>query len=490
MFEGVPLPDLVSYGNDGDAMLAISGPMSPEGPSFVDRLFGYGGTAYSDIIEAANSLRGNESVKRVKLVMHTPGGTVDGMHGAQDALKKLAAEKDVVAENHGMIASAGYGLAVAADRIIAMTPFAKTGSIGVVGGGIDASGAMEKFGVKRVVIVSKNAPNKAPNLATEEGQAVLQKEVDATERVFIQSIADGRGVTPEYVIENYGKGALLIAQDPDPDTPDALSAGLIDGLSFGASAVGDGGQMAAGPTKFQDFPMVDRPWDGNAAEMRVRKLVGATAAPNSRYRQAFFWYDTGNAENFGAYKLPFVDVVDGKLVANINGVRAADGAMSGARGRRVQIPDSDRKAVQAHIDRYRQKWDRTQGGGNAQHTQFEEEAFVLKDLEQLKAEFPQVYEQAVAVGADAARTEAAKTTKTIVAMAYEHNVGKETAMKMAECASLGDAAIVAMNSKPSEGAAAHGDTDEPNPANAAATTAEDNGEALLAYAEAHKGMIK
>ena len=42
-------------------------------------------------------------------------------------------------------------------------------------------------------------------------------------------------------------------------------------------------------------------------------------------------------------------------------------------------------------------------------------------------------------------------TQNIVAMSYEHSVDKETAIKMVGCASLGDAGILALGTKPSDG---------------------------------------
>jgi len=127
-----------------------------------------------------------------------------------------------------MIASAGYYLATAANEIVAMSPLAATGSIGVIMAGLDFSDARARNGIKQIKIVSKNAPNKQADPTTPHGNSVLQDEVDAMERVFIQKITEGRSTTEADVIENFGKGGLLIAQDPDSDKPDALKVGMID----------------------------------------------------------------------------------------------------------------------------------------------------------------------------------------------------------------------------------------------------------------------
>lgn len=225
------LPDILTRDESDTASITITGPLSPEGPSPIARFFGFNGTSYNDVAEAAEALRNDPTIKNVKLLMDTPGGTVAGIDTARSALATLAKEKNVVAENHGMIASAGYYLASAADTITAMTPFAKTGSIGVVVARIDVSEAMARNGIKRIKIVSKNAPNKQPDPTTERGLGVIQDEIDATERVFIKTVAEGRGTTVDDVIENFGKGGLLIAEDPEEGKPDAISVGMIDGMA-------------------------------------------------------------------------------------------------------------------------------------------------------------------------------------------------------------------------------------------------------------------
>lgn len=228
-FGDTTLPEILSVdASTGEASINITGVLTPKGPSFLARLFGYGGTAYEEIIKSVGTVKSNPSVTTVRLVFNTPGGTLSGADEAREAIESLAKEKEVIAENHGQMSSAGYFLASAARKIIAVTPFAMSGSIGIITGGVDVTEAMQKHGVKRIKIVSKNAPDKAPGVDTQHGRDLIQKQIDAAERVFIEAIAKGRDITSEYVIKNYGKGAELIARDPDEDTPDALSVGMID----------------------------------------------------------------------------------------------------------------------------------------------------------------------------------------------------------------------------------------------------------------------
>ena len=118
-------------------------------------------------------------------------------------------------------------------------------------------------------------------------------------------------------------------------------------------------------TTFQDLPLADRdrPWDGDAADKRVRKWADATDEPDAQYRDAHVWYDAGNKDEFGAYKLLIADVVDGRLKAVPRGVMAAGNVMQGARGG-VDLPKSDVPRVKSHLAKYYAKmgdtppWDR------------------------------------------------------------------------------------------------------------------------------------
>lgn len=360
LFGEAELPSILSIEGE-EAIISITGPMSRTGPSWLARLFGFEGTAYNDIIESLKIAQENPIVKKIRLIMDTPGGEVKGTDDVFQAVQAAKKIKPVIAENYGMIASGGYWIASAATQIIATSPSAETGSIGVVVVAVDFSKMDEKAGIKVIMIRSKNAPNKYADLTKKSGRDIVQERIDALERVFISRIAEGRGVSIEHVQQNFGQGTLLIAQDPDNSNPDALSVGMIDAvdakIKVGGSSTGNGpSAIFAGTPPFKDYKIVDRPWDGDAAEKRVRTKTGSTEKPSSSYKNAFFWFDSKDADDFGAYKLPFVDVVNGELVAIRKGVFAADAAMEGAQtGKPPKIPAKDRPAVQANIDRYKAK---------------------------------------------------------------------------------------------------------------------------------------
>lgn len=227
-------PEIMTI-SKGVATIAIEGPLSKNGPGLFELLFGFGGASYGDIQAAVESAATDPEVNRVELLIDSPGGGVDGVDETRAAIARATAEKDVVAINTGMIASAAYWLASAANEIQSTSPTNLTGSIGVVAVAIDRSKRDSQWGIVRVV--SRNAPDKRPDLSTSEGRSVLQDQVDAIERAFITRIAQGRKISAEKIKSDFGRGRMLIAQDPDSTKPSALSVGMIDKVIEGFKEV-------------------------------------------------------------------------------------------------------------------------------------------------------------------------------------------------------------------------------------------------------------
>ena len=212
------------------ATIHITGFLSPEGPSIFEMLFGFGGTAYSDIQKAVAEAAADESIEKIVLMVDSPGGTVVGVDETWQAIAAANDAKPVEAINAGIMASAAYYLSSAAGKISATSPQNETGSIGVIIAGFDMSEAFEKRGVKRVVIVSENAPNKDQSLWAGAGAEALQARVDAAERIFIQRISEGRGIAVEDIKNTFARGSVFVAKDPLGTNQDALSVGMIDAV--------------------------------------------------------------------------------------------------------------------------------------------------------------------------------------------------------------------------------------------------------------------
>ncbi|MCK5548303.1 MAG: S49 family peptidase [Thermoplasmata archaeon] len=228
MSENNPPPQILSI--DGDtAIIRIEGLLVKSGVSFISRFRGLIETSYDDIIKSVEEISADENIKFVRLIMNTPGGETSGVDEAFQALKALSASRHITAENHGVVASAGYYLAVAANKIISTSPSNSFGSIGTIAVGRDATKLENEIGIKTVRIISRQSPRKA-GIHSKAGRDDIQDRMDALTRVFIQRVSEGRNVSQETVEKDFGRGGMFVAQDPDDKHPDALSTGMIDSV--------------------------------------------------------------------------------------------------------------------------------------------------------------------------------------------------------------------------------------------------------------------
>lgn len=210
------------YQFDGkNAHITISGPMSPTGPDLYDIFYGWGGVSYVDILNAIEQAKDDVDPKNGELFFHadTPGGTVSMVDDVYMAIRDCGLKTTMY--NTGMLCSGGMWIAAACNKIVATSPVAFTGSIGVIVSCLDPTGLYEKMGLKKVVITNHEASEKAPDISTEEGQAVIREELNAIYGVFKTRVIQGRkGKISEIEIDHL-KGGVKVAYE-------AMAAGLID----------------------------------------------------------------------------------------------------------------------------------------------------------------------------------------------------------------------------------------------------------------------
>ena len=124
-------------------------------------------------------------VDAIVLEIDSPGGMVAGVSEFADMVR--ASDKPVTAYVGALAASAAYWIAAAADDIV-LDKSAEVGSVGAV---MQMRVDDDK---KSREIVSSQSPNKRPNPDTDDGRTQLQGRIDALAQVFIESVADFRGV--------------------------------------------------------------------------------------------------------------------------------------------------------------------------------------------------------------------------------------------------------------------------------------------------------
>jgi capsid assembly protease len=192
------------------AVINVHGPISHKANIFTAF---FGGAAVTALQSMFRQAMADDSVKAVVFSFDTPGGTVSGIPEFAAEIRAARGQKPIIGVVDSMAASAGYWLAAATDQIVAM-PSGLVGSIGVITLHVDSSQAIEKDGHKVTVISA--GKYKAEGMPTaplsEEAQAAVQSRVNEAYAMFVDAVADGRGVKAADVRNGYGEGRIVSAK--------------------------------------------------------------------------------------------------------------------------------------------------------------------------------------------------------------------------------------------------------------------------------------
>lgn len=198
------------------AVIKIKG-MIRNAPDLFSYMYNGNIITYAMIVRQIKTASENDKVEKIQLQLDSVGGPWDGMFQAINAIKST--KKPIEAIIYGRADSAAYGLVSQADKIVALDTASEVGSIGLVQG---------FFVDKRfVTITSSDAPDKRPDVSTEEGASVIREELDEMHRQFANAIAEGRSaatglkITEKIVNSDFGQGGTMLAEA-------GLAAGMID----------------------------------------------------------------------------------------------------------------------------------------------------------------------------------------------------------------------------------------------------------------------
>jgi signal peptide peptidase SppA len=139
-------------------------------------------------------------VRGIALDIDSPGGEATGAFDLWKRVADARGVKPIWAIVHGTAASAAYGLASAADRVVA-PEVSDVGSIGVVSLHTDLSGALAQGGVKVTILhagARKVDGNPFQALPPEVAQR-FQTQLDHLHGRFVQIVAANRGTTQKAV---------------------------------------------------------------------------------------------------------------------------------------------------------------------------------------------------------------------------------------------------------------------------------------------------
>lgn len=200
---------------DGVAALPMFGPILPR--AAMVNPSGAGAIALDSMAADLRAMGANPDVRTVLMVFDSPGGAVTQVREFAQLVASFG--KPIIAHVSGMCCSAAYHIASQAKEIVC-DPFGIVGSIGVMmGGSVQEAPGLD--GRREVAVVSSNAPNKRPDLTTDEGQAMVREMLDQLEEIFIADVARGRGVTPAHVKAEFGAGGTKTGKQ-------AKAAGMVD----------------------------------------------------------------------------------------------------------------------------------------------------------------------------------------------------------------------------------------------------------------------
>ena len=205
---------------NGVAVLPIEGVIAPKANLFT-RVSG--GASAQMLAQQVNSAAVDPRVKALVLQIDSPGGSVFGTPELAQAVREAAGSKPVVAVSDGQLCSAAYWIGSAANAVYVTGPTVQVGSIGIVATHdySPRAGATRRTEItagKYKRIASAEQPLSA------EGRDYLQAQVDHLYSVFVDAVAESRGVSTDDVLQHMADGRVFIGQQ-------AIDAGLVDGVS-------------------------------------------------------------------------------------------------------------------------------------------------------------------------------------------------------------------------------------------------------------------
>lgn len=206
----------------GVAILPVHGLITPKASMFTDVS---GMVSTQAVMRHLQQAVADPAVKAIVQYADSPGGSVLGTPELAAAFQAARAVKPVVTFCDGVMASAMVWIGSAADAIYLSGPTVDVGSIGVVAMHRDFSAAEQRSGVITTEFTAgryKRISSQYQPLS-QEGRAHMQERVDYLYSLFVNAVAEHRGVSPEVVLADMADGRMFIGQQ-------AIDVGLADGF--------------------------------------------------------------------------------------------------------------------------------------------------------------------------------------------------------------------------------------------------------------------
>lgn len=217
---------MMTVDRKGIATIPIVGPMAPASHAMMKM---FGGTSTSELKSSFARALNDNKIKGVLMPVNSPGGNNAMIDETASLIHQVAQRKPVVAHVFGQNGSAAYYTTSQATKIYAENRTNQIGSIGTRLVIKDFSEAMEKAGIKNVVIdTGDNKSIGQGGPVTPEQKEYLQDIVSNLQGYFNETVERGR---PGIDIKAVNDGSIFLANI-------AQQKGLIDGIDSLASTRG------------------------------------------------------------------------------------------------------------------------------------------------------------------------------------------------------------------------------------------------------------
>lgn len=231
-----------------------------------------------DIVKALNEAAKDKKVKAIVLRVNSPGGAVTASESMTHAVVEAKKVKPVIISMSGLAASAGYEISCFGTKIVAH-PTTLTGSIGVFAT-IPEIGTLlrQKLGITTdTVMTNKNSTGLSLyRPLSKDARAMMQKNVEEFYITFTQRVADGRGLSREY-IDSIARGRVWTGLQ-------AKEIGLVDtlgGLTLALHIAAEEAKVDFDECSIKTYPAEKSAWEqltthlSNSEDEEVRARLNA-----------------------------------------------------------------------------------------------------------------------------------------------------------------------------------------------------------------------
>lgn len=184
--------------------------------------------SYEGLRHSLRQAADDPAVRSIVLDINSPGGMVAGMPETAATVREIAKAKPVIAVANDMMASAAYGIASGATRIVT-TDTAIVGSIGTLYVHTDRSKALEKAGLKVTLIHAgaRKVEGNSVQPLSEDVRARIQDRTEKLQASFVDLVRAGRPHLTEAAIRATEADVYYGAEAVDQGLADVV--GTFDG---------------------------------------------------------------------------------------------------------------------------------------------------------------------------------------------------------------------------------------------------------------------